>query len=177
MELEGWDFPVAAYIASLCQFQLISLPSHYGRGWLYPQLGLPSTSARSTTARQGQQTERKRRECPSPQAVRLTSQRLARLKGHSLYLFLRSSLTVWSLLAQLWAGEGAPSLFPVPAERGQGLPHPQLRKWHRPSASHFRTNTRNVQMDLSHLFLIYSYQQKNGELLEHLLLTELTALY
>jgi len=64
MELEGWDFPAAAYIASLCQFQLISLPSHYGRGWQYPQLGLPSTSARSTTARQGQQAERKRRECP-----------------------------------------------------------------------------------------------------------------
>jgi hypothetical protein len=64
MELEGWDIPAAAYIASLCQFQLISLPSHYGRGWQYPQLGLPSTSARSTTARQGQQAERKRRECP-----------------------------------------------------------------------------------------------------------------
>ncbi|MGD8509004.1 MAG: hypothetical protein PVH81_08890, partial [Syntrophobacterales bacterium] len=37
---------------------------------------------------------------------------------------------------QLWAGEGTPSLFPVPAERGQGLPHPQLRKWHRPLTSH-----------------------------------------
>ncbi len=73
MELEGWDFPEAAYIASLCQFQLISLPRQYGRGWQYPQLGLPSTSARSTTARQGQQAERKRRECPSPQAARLTS--------------------------------------------------------------------------------------------------------
>jgi len=64
MELEGWDFPEAAYIASLCQFQLISLARQYGRGWQYPQCGLPSTSARSTTARQGQQTERKRKECP-----------------------------------------------------------------------------------------------------------------
>ena len=73
------------------------------------------------------------------------------------------SLTVWSLLAQLGAGEGTPSLFPVPAERGQGLPHPQLRKWHRPSASHSRTNTRNVQLDLSQLFIIHSYQQKNKE--------------
>ncbi|UCG14176.1 MAG: hypothetical protein JSU72_06865, partial [Deltaproteobacteria bacterium] len=27
-----------------------------------------------------------------------------------------------------------PSLFPVPAERGQGLPEPQPGKWHRPSA-------------------------------------------
>ncbi|MGD8878514.1 MAG: hypothetical protein PVH75_12205, partial [Syntrophobacterales bacterium] len=27
-------------------------------------------------------------------------------------------------------------LFPVPAERGQGLPHPHLRKWHRPITSH-----------------------------------------
>jgi hypothetical protein len=52
MELEGWDIPAAAYIAILCQFQLISLPSQHGRGWQYPQLGLPSTSARSTTARQ-----------------------------------------------------------------------------------------------------------------------------
>jgi hypothetical protein len=44
-------------------------------------------------------------------------------------------LTVWSLLAQLWPGEGAPSLFPVPKERGQGLPQPQPGKWHRPSVS------------------------------------------
>ena len=50
--------------------------------------------------------------------------------------FCRSKAPAWSLQAQLWAGEGAPSLFPVPAERGQGLPHPQLRKWHRPPASH-----------------------------------------
>ncbi len=156
MELEGWDFPEAAYIASLCQFQLISLPSQYGKGWQYPQLGLPSTSARSTTAWQGQQAERKRRECPSPQAVRLTSPDIPCICS------CVPSLTVWSLLAQLCAGEGAPSLFPVPAERGQGLPHPQLRKWHRPSASHSRTNTRNVQMDLSQLFLRHSYQQKNG---------------
>jgi hypothetical protein len=38
------------------------------------------------------------------------------------------SLPAWSLLAQLRVGEGAPSLFPVPAARVQGLPHPQLRK-------------------------------------------------
>jgi hypothetical protein len=31
-------------------------------------------------------------------------------------------LTVWSLLALLWLGEGPPSLFPAPTERGQGLP-------------------------------------------------------
>ena len=43
-------------------------------------------------------------------------------------------LTVWPLLAQLWPGEGSPSLFPVPAERGQGLPQLQPGKWHRPSA-------------------------------------------
>jgi len=50
--------------------------------------------------------------------------------------FCRSEAPAWSLHAQLCAGEGAPSLFPVPAERGQGLPHPQLRKWHRPPTSH-----------------------------------------
>jgi hypothetical protein len=32
------------------------------------------------------------------------------------------------------AGRHAPSLFPVPAERGQGLPQSQPGKWHRPSA-------------------------------------------
>jgi hypothetical protein len=51
-------------------------------------------------------------------------------------LFFRSKAPAWSLQAQLCAGEGAPSLFPVPTERGQGLPHPQLRKWHRPPTSH-----------------------------------------
>ena len=35
----------------------------------------------------------------------------------------------------VWGG-GRTSLFPVPAELGQGLPHPQLRKWHRPPTSH-----------------------------------------
>jgi hypothetical protein len=50
--------------------------------------------------------------------------------------FCRSEAPAWSLQAQLCAGEGAPSLFPVPAERGQGLPHPQLRKCHRPPTSH-----------------------------------------
>jgi len=48
--------------------------------------------------------------------------------------FCRSKAQAWSLQAQLGAGEGAPSLFPPPA--GQGLPHPQLRKWHRPPTSH-----------------------------------------
>jgi len=48
--------------------------------------------------------------------------------------FCRSEAPAWSLHAQLCAGEGAPSLFPPPA--GQGLPHPQLRKWHRPPTSH-----------------------------------------
>ena len=43
-------------------------------------------------------------------------------------------LTVWSLLAQLWPGDSTPSLFPVPAERGQELPQPQSGKWHSPSA-------------------------------------------
>ena len=43
-------------------------------------------------------------------------------------------LTVWSLLTQLWPGDSTPSLFPVPTERSQGLPHPQPGKWHRPSA-------------------------------------------
>ena len=51
-------------------------------------------------------------------------------------LFCRSKAPAWSLQAQLRAGEGTPSLFPVPAERGQGLPHPQPRKWHRPPTSH-----------------------------------------
>jgi hypothetical protein len=48
--------------------------------------------------------------------------------------FCRSKAPAWSLQAQLGVGEGAPSLFPPPA--GQGLPHPQLRKWHRPPTSH-----------------------------------------
>jgi hypothetical protein len=50
--------------------------------------------------------------------------------------FRGSPPTAESLQAQLWTGEGTPSLFPVPAERGQGLPHPQLRKRHRPPTSH-----------------------------------------
>jgi hypothetical protein len=37
-------------------------------------------------------------------------------------------LTVWSLLAQLWPGAGAHSLFPVPKERDQGLPQAQPGK-------------------------------------------------
>ncbi len=41
-------------------------------------------------------------------------------------------LTVWSLLAQLWPGEGTPSLFPPSAN--QGLPQPQPGKCHRLSA-------------------------------------------
>ena len=48
--------------------------------------------------------------------------------------FCRSKAPAWSLHAQLCLGEGAPSLFPPPA--GQGLPHPQLRKWRRPPTSH-----------------------------------------
>ncbi len=36
--------------------------------------------------------------------------------------FCRSKAPAWSLQAQLRAGEGAPSLFPVPAERGTGAP-------------------------------------------------------
>ena len=58
------------------------------------------------------------------------------MKMSSWYFFCRSKAPAWSLLAQRWVGEGAPSLFPVPAVRGQGLPHPQLRKWHRPPTSH-----------------------------------------
>ena len=60
----------------------------------------------------------------------------SRMKTSSWCLFCRSKAPARSLQAQLKAGEGAPSLFPVPAERGQGLPHPQLRKWHRPPTSH-----------------------------------------
>ncbi len=58
------------------------------------------------------------------------------MKVPSWCFFCRSEAPAWSLQTQLWAGEGTPSLFPVPAERGQGLPHPQLRKWHRPLTSH-----------------------------------------
>ena len=58
------------------------------------------------------------------------------MKISSWCFFCRSEAPAWSLQPQLCAGEGAPSLFPVPAERGQGLPHPQLRKWHRPPTSH-----------------------------------------
>ena len=58
------------------------------------------------------------------------------MKMASWYFFCHSEAPAWSLQAQLWAGEGTPSLFSVPAERGQGLPHPQLRKWHRPLTSH-----------------------------------------
>jgi hypothetical protein len=43
-------------------------------------------------------------------------------------------LTVWAVLTRLWPGDGAPSLFPIPVERGQGFPQPQPGKWHRPSA-------------------------------------------
>ena len=56
------------------------------------------------------------------------------VKMSSWCLFYRSEAPAWSLQTQLWAGEGAPSLFPPPA--GQGLPHSQLRKWHRPPTSH-----------------------------------------
>ena len=56
------------------------------------------------------------------------------VKISSWYFFCRSEAPSWSLQAQPWAGEGAPSLFPPAAD--QGLPHPQLRKWHRPPASH-----------------------------------------
>jgi len=58
------------------------------------------------------------------------------MKMSSWCFFCRSEAPAWSLQAQLSAGEGAPSLFPAPAERGQGLPRPQLRKWHRPPTSH-----------------------------------------
>ena len=37
-------------------------------------------------------------------------------------------LTVWPLLARLCPGDGSPSLFPVPKERGQGLPQLQPGK-------------------------------------------------
>jgi hypothetical protein len=63
---------------------------------------------------------------------------IAELRSHvamkisSWCFFCRSEAPACSLQAQLCAGEGTPSLFPVPAERGQGLPHPQLQKWHRP---------------------------------------------
>jgi hypothetical protein len=56
------------------------------------------------------------------------------MKMSSWCFFCRSKAPAWSLQAQLGVGEGAPSLFPPPA--GQGLPHPQLRKWHRPPTSH-----------------------------------------
>jgi hypothetical protein len=46
MELEGWDFPEAAYSASLCQFHLIRLPRQNCKGWQYPQLGLQLPSLR-----------------------------------------------------------------------------------------------------------------------------------
>jgi hypothetical protein len=55
-------------------------------------------------------------------------------KMSSWYFFCRSKAPAWSLQAQLCEGESAPALFPPPA--GQGLPYPQLRKWHRPPTSH-----------------------------------------
>jgi len=58
------------------------------------------------------------------------------VKISSWCFFCCSKAPAWSLQAQLRTGEGTPSLFPVPAERGQGLPQPQLRKWHRPPTSH-----------------------------------------
>jgi hypothetical protein len=57
-----------------------------------------------------------------------------KVKMSSWCFFCRSEAPAWSLQTQLWAGEGTPSLFPPAA--GQGLPHPQLRKWHRPLTSH-----------------------------------------
>ncbi len=69
------------------------------------------------------------------------------MKMSSWYFFCRSKAPAWSLQAQLSLGEARPprlarmagrapppSLFPPPAD--QGLPHPQLRKWHRPPTSH-----------------------------------------
>jgi len=44
------------------------------------------------------------------------------MKMSSWCFFCRSKAPSWSLQAQLLVGEGAPSLFPVPLERGQGLP-------------------------------------------------------
>jgi hypothetical protein len=53
------------------------------------------------------------------------------MKMSSWCFFCRSKAPAWSLHAQLGAGEGAPSLFPVPAERGgeaakQRAPEPPL---------------------------------------------------
>jgi hypothetical protein len=58
------------------------------------------------------------------------------MKMSSWCFFCRSKAPAWSLQAQLRTGESIHSLFPVSAERGQGLPHPQPRKWHRPLTSH-----------------------------------------
>ena len=48
------------------------------------------------------------------------------MKMSSWCFFCRSKAPSWSLQAQLWTGEGSPSLFP----------HLQLRKWHRPLTNH-----------------------------------------
>ena len=101
--------------------------------------------------RQRQQTERKRRECPSPQVIAQSKYNSRSSKTIPCVSSCVPSLTAWSLLAQLWPGEGAPSLFPPSA--GQGLPPPQLRKWLRPSASHSRRNTRNAVVALFSLLL------------------------
>ena len=62
-------------------------------------------------------------------------------------------------------GGGAPG--PGPQERGTGRgrlpPHTAALEVTRQEPWNDRRNARNVQVDLSQLFLIHSYQQKNGE--------------
>jgi hypothetical protein len=53
IKLWGWDFPEAAYIASLANSKRY-ICSHDCKGWQHPQLGLPQASVRRTTVRQRQ---------------------------------------------------------------------------------------------------------------------------
>ncbi len=59
--------------------------------------------------------------------------------------FYRSKAPAWSLQAQLCLGEGAPSLFPVPAERGTGAPPPTAAEVAQASHQSLRRNTRKAK--------------------------------
>jgi hypothetical protein len=67
--LEGWDITEAAYVTSLCQLNKTNPPKKNCKGWHNRSSGCHLSPLRRTCGPQGQQTERKRRECPSPRAI------------------------------------------------------------------------------------------------------------
>jgi hypothetical protein len=69
IELEVWDILEAAYVASICLLKKNSPTKGYEQRLAHSQLGLSMSRFRRTSARQEQQTERKRREYPRPGAL------------------------------------------------------------------------------------------------------------